>query len=140
MSQLDLVPVLAPGVFMHRRSPTYLGFSHRGLFLELSNQPELHAVLATLMKSRTESKKNAPPSSLSLLAESCAISDDQLLEFLRPLVAEGFIFLQVPVADQYRTASVKSESLASRIKSEESISQWRSPGYSKEEILNRANF
>ena len=140
MSQLDLVPVLAPGVFMHGRSPTYLGFSHRGLFLELSNQPELHAVLATLMKSRAESKKSAPPSSLSLLAESCAISSDQLLEFLRPLVAEGFIFLQVPVADQYRTASVKSESLASRIKSEESISQWRSPGYSKEEILNRANF
>jgi hypothetical protein len=92
------------------------------------------------MKDRVESKKGAAPSSLSLLAESFAIPGDQLLEFLRPLIADGFIFLQVPVEAEYQTASVKSESLASRIRSEESISQWRSPGYARDEILNRANF
>jgi len=146
MPPLDLIPILAPGVFLHGRSPSYLGFTHRGLFLELDHRPELHAVLAALMKSRANrevratGKKLAPDLNLAALAETFAISSDALLDFLRPLIAEGYIFLQVPVEDAYRIASVKSESLSSRIKSEESISGWRSPGYGSEEILNRANF
>ena len=163
MSPLDLIPVMAPGVFLHGRSPTYLGFTHRGLFLELDNQPELHALLASLMKSGADrevraSVEKASPSrsassassasssrpstnlALSALAETFAVSSDALLKFLRPLIAEGFIYLQIPLEEEYRTASVKSESLSSRIKSEESISGWRSPGFGREEILNRANF
>ena len=139
MSSLDLVPVLAPGVFMHGRSPTYLGLSHRGLFLDLEHRPELHALLAALMKSRA---RISPPTSATLtsLADEFVITTDELLDFLRPLIDDGFIYLEIPSDNEYRIASVKSESFASRIKSEESISIWRSPGYARQEILNRTTF